>query len=228
MSWVCVPKKDSRVHLKAKIKNASEYTFLAGKASVYVDGSFISKSDVPLVSADESFDCPLGLDPSIRMTYHPRSKKTSQSGFYSKSTVHTYTQRITVHNTKSSSTGAALNIKIVDQIPVSQDSIINVKLVQPPLSLPKAEGTGTTSSSAAGSSEKAKIPPPVKVSSGVVATWDGADEVSLGQGQEDVDVDALGREGRFCWICSVAPQGKVGLVLQWEVSAPLKTNITGL
>jgi len=80
MSWVCVPKKDGKVHLKvclmrrrkllkrwiltsgqqAKIKNASEYTFLPGNASVYADGSFISKSDVPLVSPDESFDCPLG------------------------------------------------------------------------------------------------------------------------------------------------------------------------
>ncbi|CAA7265466.1 unnamed protein product [Cyclocybe aegerita] len=230
MSWVCVPKKDSRVHLKAKIKNASEYTLLAGNASVYVDGSFISKSEVPLVSPDESFDCPLGLDPSIRITYHPRSKKTSRSGFYNKSTMHSYSQRITVHNTKSSSAGGGtddLKIKIIDQVPVSQDSTINVKLVQPSLVLPNAEGVGTVSS-AAGSSEKAKLPPPLKVSSGVVATWDGADEVSLGQGQVDVDVDALGREGRLCWICSVAPQSKVGLVLQWEVSAPLRTDITGL
>ncbi|CAA7265472.1 unnamed protein product [Cyclocybe aegerita] len=230
MSWVCVPKKDSRVHLKAKIKNASEYTLLAGNASVYVDGSFISKSEVPLVSPDESFDLPLGLDPSIRMTYHPLSKKTSQSGFYNKSTVYTYSQRITVHNTKSSPPGGgtdALKIKVIDQVPVSQDSTINVKLVQPSLVLPNAESTGTVSS-AAGPGEKAKLPPPVKVSSGVVATWDGADEVSLGQGQEDVDVEALGREGRLCWICSIAPQGKVDLVLQWEVSAPLRTDITGL
>ena len=42
------------------IKNASDYTLLAGQASVYVDGSFISRSDVPAVSPQESFDCPLG------------------------------------------------------------------------------------------------------------------------------------------------------------------------
>lgn len=60
LSWLCVPKKDSRVHLKAKIKNASDYTLLPGSSSVYVDGSFISKSEVPLVSPEESFDCPLG------------------------------------------------------------------------------------------------------------------------------------------------------------------------
>jgi hypothetical protein len=76
MSWVSVPKKSAKAHLtvrslpflpwlvfnwvQAKIKNESEYTFLSGIASVYVDGSFISRSDVPAVSPQESFDCPLG------------------------------------------------------------------------------------------------------------------------------------------------------------------------
>lgn len=46
--------------LKAKVSNNSEYTLLPGIASVYVDGSFISRSDVPAVSPQESFTCPLG------------------------------------------------------------------------------------------------------------------------------------------------------------------------
>lgn len=36
---------------------------LPEKASTYVDGSFISKLDIPLVSPEESFDCPLGYVP---------------------------------------------------------------------------------------------------------------------------------------------------------------------
>lgn len=163
------------------------------------------------------------------MTYHPRNKKTSQSGFYSKSSVHTFTQRITVHNTKSASAGGGtepLKIKIVDQVPVSEDSTITVKLTQPALVIPNAENSGGTISSTAGGGGELKLPAPVKVTSGVVATWDGADEDSIGQ--HDVDLEALGREGRLCWICSIAPQGKVGLTLQWEVSAPLRTDITGL
>ena len=81
MSWISVPKKSPKAHLtvrslhfyfpysgsysmdmlvQAKVKNESEYTFLSGIASVYVDGSFISRSDVPAVSPQESFDCPLG------------------------------------------------------------------------------------------------------------------------------------------------------------------------
>ena len=81
MSWISVPKKSPKAHLtvrslhlrlprgglcsmdlwvQAKVKNESEYTFLSGIASVYVDGSFISRSDIPAVSPQESFDCPLG------------------------------------------------------------------------------------------------------------------------------------------------------------------------
>jgi hypothetical protein len=153
----------------------------------------------------------------------------SQTGFYSKTSIYTFSQRITVHNTKSSGSAVAgspdaLKIKVIDQVPISEDSTITVKLIQPPLVLPTAEGTGTLSSATSAAAGELKVPPPVKVAPGVVATWDGADEF----GQGDVDVEALGKEGRFCWICSVPSQGKIGLVFQWEVSAPARTDITGL
>ncbi len=173
------------------------------------------------------------LDPSIRVTYHPQIKKSSHSGFYNKSSVHSYTQRITVHNTKSAPAGSgneSLKIKIVDQVPISEDSTITVRLLQPPLMLPGTDGnSGGTISSASGSGAELKLPTPVKVSSGVVATWEGADEISLGSvGQNDVDIESLGRDGHFCWIGSIPSQGKVNLILQWEVTAPLRTNILGL
>ncbi len=67
MSWVVVPKLDKRVHLKAKVKNASEYTLLPGEGSIYVDGSFISKSIIPSVGPQGSFDCSLGyVIPSVK------------------------------------------------------------------------------------------------------------------------------------------------------------------
>ncbi|KAE9409776.1 hypothetical protein BT96DRAFT_913285 [Gymnopus androsaceus JB14] len=133
--WVSVPKLDTRVHLKAKIKNASEYALIPGKASVYVDGTFIARIDVPAAGPDESFDCSLGLDSSITVTYHPLSSKithrtpfTGFTGINSLSTLGTtkttstfYSQRITVHNTK----------RLLDRVPVSEDSKIVVKVVKP-------------------------------------------------------------------------------------------------
>lgn len=214
--------------LQAKIKNASDYTFLKGQSSIYVDGSFISKSDVPLVSPEESFDCPLGyihftytrlytrsshfdysssVDPSIRVTYHPRSKKVSQSGFYTKTTNYVFSQRITIFNTK---TLPIENLKIIDQAPVSEDSDIIVKLVNPALKLPVEAG-----------GPEPKALPSLRVASGVLAHWHGADE-------EGAEVDALGKDGKLNWVCAIPSQEKIGLVLQWEVTAPVKSTLVGL
>ncbi|KAH6907626.1 hypothetical protein BKA70DRAFT_1189603 [Coprinopsis sp. MPI-PUGE-AT-0042] len=226
MEWVSIPKREAKVHLKAIVKNVSEYTFLAGPASVYVDGSFIARTSLPLVSPDETFDCPLGLDPTIRVTYTPVIKKSTQSGFMTKSRVHTYTQRITVHNTKSSSVE---KVKIIDQIPVSEDSTITVKLISPALHYSEKIGgaNGNVGSSAGGAVVEnklgVKVPAPVNVSKGITAQWEGVEEVS-----SESEVEDLGGEGKLGWLCSIPAQGKVNLTLQWEVSAPFRTAITGL
>ncbi|KAG6907487.1 hypothetical protein DXG01_008777 [Tephrocybe rancida] len=207
MSWVCVPKKDTKTHLSAKIKNASQYTLLRGTGSVYVDGSFISRSDVPAVSPEESFDCPLGLDPSIRVTYHPRAKKQSESGFYTKTTTHVFTQAITIHNTKST---PIERVRIAEQIPVSEDAQIQVKLVTPALVLREKD-----------KDKDQGLEKPVAVSKGVSVLWEGADE-------PDLNAETLGRNGKFNWVCAVPPQGKINLVVQWEVVAPAQTTVLGL
>jgi hypothetical protein len=89
------------------------------------------------------------IDPTIRVTYHPRIKKVTQSGFYNRYFHKSFTQRITVHNAKSSASdisGNTLKIKIIDQVPVSEDSTIGVQLVQPPLVSPGADGKATINS----------------------------------------------------------------------------------
>lgn len=113
-----------------------------------------------------------------------------------------YSQRITIANTK---TQPIENLKIIDQIPVSDDSKITVKLVRPALGVP-GEGFGGGSMSTG----EPKVLPPVSVASGVVAQWHGADEAG-------VEVEALGKDGKLNWICAVPGQEKIGLVLQWEV-----------
>ncbi|KAJ7640734.1 mucoidy inhibitor A [Mycena polygramma] len=77
-----------------------------------------------------------------------------------KSEIHSFTQRITVQNTKSA---PVEGLRIVDQIPASRNAQIKVNLVQPPLAL----GEGTTKSAATQS---------VNVAAGVVAQWDGGEE----------------------------------------------------
>ena len=87
-------------------------------------------------------------------------------------------------------------------------------MLQPPLVFPSSEGSSSGNS----------IQRAVKVSPGIVAAWLGTDE-ETGQ---DVDADALGKDGKFSWTGTVQPQSQIGLILQYEVSAPLRTKIAGL
>ncbi|KAJ7149160.1 hypothetical protein C8R43DRAFT_888233 [Mycena crocata] len=222
MSWICVPKVDPKTHINARITNASEYTLLSGTASVYVDGSFISRSEVPPVSPKESFDCPLGVDPSIRITYHPVIKKQSQSGFYTKSANYVFSQRITIFNTKGINVE---RLKLIDQIPISQNDQIEVKLTSPALTIPSPSQAGATGGSLISKTapKNTKLEPQrVSVARGVVAQWDGVDE-------PDCEVEALGLDRKLNWICAVPSQGKINLALEWEVTvSPANALVFGL
>ena len=111
------------------------------------------------------------------------------------------------------------DVRIVDQVPVSEDEQIKVKLVSPALIVGPAAG-GESVSKEKG---KDKALQKVNVAKGVVAQWDGTDEP-----ETDGDAEALGRNGKINWVCSIPSQGKVNLVLQWEVTAPVNAAVVGL
>ncbi|KAF9532702.1 hypothetical protein CPB83DRAFT_635276 [Crepidotus variabilis] len=209
MSWVCVPKGDPRVHMMAKIKNESEYTFLPGRCNVYVDQSYVANIDMARVSPKETFNCPLGLDPSIRLTYHPTSKFVSTSGFLSRVTTHSLTQTISIHNTKSI---PIHDLKILDHVPVSTDEDITVKLINPALIMPPPPNAGYNASN---------MDKQIEVSDGIMAQWARKDDSST-------DATALGKDGKMEWVCAMDAFGKVNLVLQWELSTSSREKVYGL
>ncbi|KAG9226905.1 hypothetical protein CCMSSC00406_0003422 [Pleurotus cornucopiae] len=216
-SWLVVPKLDLSAHLKAQVKNVSEYTLVAGPTNVYIDGSFVARSRIPDVSPQESFECSLGVDPSIRITYAPLSKKLSSSGLINKTTITAYSRQATIRNTKSI---VIENLKILDRIPISEDSQIVVKLIKPALSLSKppqspSENRGMLDK-AGGYQVKTAEPSStlLKVAENVSAQWEGED------GEE-----GTGRDGRISWLCTVPPQGKVSVNLQWEESTPMDMKL---
>ncbi|KAH8828935.1 hypothetical protein DL96DRAFT_1596007 [Flagelloscypha sp. PMI_526] len=207
MEWVAVPKINSNVYLKAKAKNTSEYTLLAGPAKIYVDGSYIATSQLPQVSPQETFDCALGLDPSIKIQTVPQTKKTNKSGMLNKTLTHEYTRRITIHNTKLLQVP---RLRLIDRTPVSEDAEIQVKLVSPAL-------TPVSSSNATTILPK-KI---VKVSELVTVQW-------AGLGDDDVDQDTLGEDGKIEWIVRLPAKEKVNLTLNWKVFHSDKITVYGL
>jgi hypothetical protein len=110
-----------------------------------------------------------------------------------------------LHNSKSI---AVQGVRIIDHFPVSEDSKIQVKHVNPSLNLTD----GLTDD----------LKKQLTVAKGVVAQWQDADEA-------DTDTKSLGKNGKFNWICSISAQSKVNLTLQWEVIVPKeKTGVIGI
>ncbi|KAG8996287.1 hypothetical protein FRB90_012775 [Tulasnella sp. 427] len=198
LEWVAVPKAQTAAFLKCKVKNTSNYILLPGQSSVFMDGNFVCKSSLPSVSPNESFSTSLGVDPSIRITYHPQQKKSKNATgglLSSKIDVTTYTQRITIKNTRST---AAAPLFVKDQIPVSEESDFKVLLTEPRLS---------------------KERPEVPVASGVKAHWAPRDSDREEDGNKEANAGTED-DGIVEWICDI-PSGKTQeLSLAWEISGP--------
>jgi hypothetical protein len=124
-----------------------------------------------------------------------------------KTTSYVFDQRITIFNTKSV---PITGLKILDQIPVSDNSKIIVNLTNPPLILPGTNKKGPY-----------LVTQAVAVGSQAVAQWKGADEL-------DIDPSLLGKDGEIAWVCSISAQGTLNLLLSWEVVWPNGLHVVGL
>ena len=103
---------------------------IIGCSSVFMDGNFVAKAYIPDVSPNEFFNCSLGVDPAVHVTYHPCRKTVSHQGggllSKTKTEISTFSQRISIKNTRPS----PLEYLIVqDQVPVSEDEHVKVKVL---------------------------------------------------------------------------------------------------
>jgi hypothetical protein len=94
---------------------------------------------------------------------------------------------------------------------MSDDSTVIVKQIAPALGEVVKEGT----------TGELRVPEKLKISREVYAQWNGADE-------PDVNIEILGKDGKFDWVCTVPAQGKIDMFLRYEVISPPRTDITGL
>ncbi|KAH7693013.1 Conserved hypothetical protein CHP02231 [Aphelenchoides avenae] len=138
----CVPSKDTNVFLTASTLNCSDYPLLAGFASIYVDNSFSSKViwsfvastnccvqvHIDAVATGDKFDCPVGVDSTIKIQYKPANTFQQQSGVMTKTASSLHEQKVLVKNTK---TTEPILLTFYEQVPKSTDEKIKVKLYSP-------------------------------------------------------------------------------------------------
>ncbi|KAF8324086.1 hypothetical protein DL93DRAFT_2162173 [Clavulina sp. PMI_390] len=219
LEWIAVPRMATSAFLRCQILNSSTYEFIKGPGSVFIDGNFTSKTQIPSVSPGESFSCSLGVDPSLRITYHPRKRiaTSSSAGLMAalftkeENQVVTFRQRITIKNTLGRPVPRLI---VQDQVPVSENSKLKVTMHQP-----GEKGLGplnplaaTTSLGASAATSAAGATLTANIAGNVDARWAQKSDEKRGSGGSRGD-------GVIEWICTDLLD-TVDLELLYDVSAP--------
>ncbi|KAI6206646.1 hypothetical protein M3Y94_00936300 [Aphelenchoides besseyi] len=129
LHYDCVPSKSANVYLTTSVINTSSYPLINGKASVYVDNSFSTNIYINTVLQGEKFDCSLGIDPSVKVTYKPVHRYQQQVGIFNSIPATISEQTIVLKNTKQDE----LVLTIYEHVPKSSGEKIKTELLSPEL-----------------------------------------------------------------------------------------------
>lgn len=125
--YLTVPKRQATAYLTAKVYNNTEFPLLAGEMNVFLDGTFVATSRLRTVMAGEKFDLALGADEGISVKHKRVNKFTEDTGLTNSGKRITYEYLITVQNNKKT----AERVIVVDQVPLSRNEKIVVKVLAP-------------------------------------------------------------------------------------------------
>ncbi len=137
--YLTVPKRLATAFLTTKVVNTSEFPLLAGAMNVFLDGTFVATSGLRTVMSGEKFDLALGADEGISVKHKRVQKFTEDTGLTNSGKRITYEYLITIQNNKKT----AERVIVADQVPLSRNEKITVKLLSPDAKDVKPTDEGT-------------------------------------------------------------------------------------
>jgi len=119
-----VPKLDEGAFLLAKITDWGNLNLLAGNANIFFDDTYIGQSFINPATTADTLLLSFGRDEQIQIK-RMELNDLSETNFLGNKRTETKTYEISVRNNK----GTTAHIEILDQIPISQNEDIEVKLI---------------------------------------------------------------------------------------------------
>ncbi|CAN5271057.1 DUF4139 domain-containing protein [soil metagenome] len=121
--YYVAPKISTDVFLTASITGWNKYNFLSGEANLFFEGTFIGKSLLDTHATTDTLNLSLGTDKNIVVTRTLQKELTERQSFGS-NRKETRNWLIEIKNHKSQ----PVNLLVEDQVPVSQNSAIDVEV----------------------------------------------------------------------------------------------------
>ncbi|MBA7617958.1 hypothetical protein ES703_25276 [subsurface metagenome] len=109
------------VYLQAELLNDSDTILLAGQASMFRNGEFVGKSQLPIVTIGEKFTAGFGIDSQVQVARELEDKKSRIQGG---NRIDTYHYRIALSNYKKTE----VKLRLLDRLPYSDDDSIKIEL----------------------------------------------------------------------------------------------------
>jgi hypothetical protein len=117
-----VPKLEKDAFLMAEIEDWSELNLLAGKTSIYYQGTFTSESEIKAHQSEDTLKISLGRDKSVFVKREIR-KELNDKKFFGNSVRETVGYDIVLRNNKN----AKVKLIVEDQLPLSEKEAISVE-----------------------------------------------------------------------------------------------------
>ncbi|MEZ5923609.1 MAG: mucoidy inhibitor MuiA family protein [Hyphomicrobiaceae bacterium] len=124
LSMRTVPKFSDVAYLYAKLTLESGLVLLPGQTSLFRDGVFVGRGDLPQLAGGEEHELGFGADDKVRVKFTTLDRSTGETGIISASSVETQRFKTTVKNFHE----RAVTVMVYDQMPVSANEEIQVSL----------------------------------------------------------------------------------------------------
>ncbi len=118
---IAMPLITDYVYLQAELLNDSDTVLLPGQASIFRNGEFVGKSNLPQVTIGEKFTAGFGIDSQVQVARELEDKKTRIQGG---NRIDTYNYRIALSNYKNT----PVELRLLDRLPYTDNSSIKIEL----------------------------------------------------------------------------------------------------
>lgn len=119
-----VPKREAKAFLYAKMEVPRGSPLLPGSVSLFRDGTFVGVGQLPLLAGGETHELGFGIDDLVRVRHAVAEEKRGETGIISSSRTDERNFRLSVKNLHE----RAIDVTLLDQIPVSANEEIKVEL----------------------------------------------------------------------------------------------------
>ncbi len=121
--YISIPKLTESAFLRGKLKNTLPYPIIAGNADIFISQEFVGSTQVPFTPKEDEFSLFFGRDEQIKVKYEILKKEKGSAGIFGNRERVKFAHRISLQNLRKN----PVVIEVLDQIPVSQNTQIEIK-----------------------------------------------------------------------------------------------------